>query len=241
MVENNLIPTVKYMAAIKPAFLLSEIIPYLDEPLPVHEMFSSISPKLSDMGLAAKKIKGDYKITKIPPAQPYLLNQAELERQQEFFAERILPAPLAQAIQKYITRKVGKDWNDPVIIERLHRAIVAQKDDYWKPSHKRSLQYIKGYSVLGYLAYHFPVYFFQTEHLLARLVREGLLKKSMTILDVGTGPGVVPLAIADFYSRLESADATVYSIERSEEHIEAFTFLRDTVVPRGGGCQSSPR
>ena len=63
--------------------------------------------------------------------------------------------------------KTGKDWSDPVILERLRRAIVAQKDDYWKPTNKRSLQYTKGYSVFGYLAYHFPVYFMQTRHLLA--------------------------------------------------------------------------
>jgi SAM-dependent methyltransferase len=95
------------------------------------------------------------------------------------------------------------------------------------------LHYIKGYSVLGYLAYHFPVYFIQTEHLLLKIALDGLLKKSMTILDVGTGPGVVPLAIADFYSRLDDAQATIYSLERSEEHIEAFTYLRDAVVPKG--------
>ena len=233
MAEKQLISTIKYVAATKPAFFLSEIIPYLDEPLPVPQLFSIISPELSAMGLMAKKGKGDFEIIRIPPAQPYLMNREELERQQHFFTKREMPGSLAQSIEKYITKKVGKDWNDPVIIERLRKAIVAQKDDYWKPSHKRSLQYIKGYSVLGYLAYHFPVYFIQTGHLLLKIARDGLLKKSMTILDVGTGPGVVPLAIADFYSRLDDADATIYSIERSDEHIEAFIYLRDAVVPRG--------
>jgi len=234
MAEKQLISTIKYVAATKPAFYLSEIIPFLDEPLPVSQLFSIISPKLSDLGLTAKMGRGDYEIVRIPPAQPYLMNQEELKQQQVFFTNRELPGSLAHSIEKYITKKVGKDWNDPVIIERLRRAIVAQKDDYWKPSHKRSLQYIKGYSVLGYLAYHFPVYFIQAEHLLQMLARDGLLKKSMTILDVGTGPGVVPLAIADFYSRLDDAQATIYSLERSEEHIEAFTYLRDAFVPKGG-------
>jgi len=224
----------KYVAATKPAFFLSEIIPYLDEPLPVHQLFRIISPELSALGLMAKKGKGDYEIMRIPPAQPYLMKQEDRERQQAFFKERALPDSLAQSIEQYIARKVGKNWNDPVIIERLRRAIVSQKDDYWKPSHKRSLHYTKGYSVLGYLAYHFPVFFMQTEHLLLMLARDGLLKKTMTILDVGTGPGVVPFAIADFYSRLDDAQATVYSLEKSEEHIEAFTYLRDAFVPRGG-------
>jgi len=234
MTEKKLISTIKYVAATKPAFFLSEIIPYLDEPLPVMHLFSIISPKLPDLGLAARKVKEDYEIVHIPPGQTYLLNPEEVEQQRIFFAKREIPAAFSQSIEKYITKKVGKDLNDPVIIERLRRAIVAQKDDYWKPSHKRSLQYIKGYSVLGYLAYHFPVYFIQTEHLLLMLAREGLLKKSMTILDVGTGPGVVPLAIADFYSKLIGAKATIYSVERSDEHIEAFTYLRDSLVPKGG-------
>jgi 2-polyprenyl-3-methyl-5-hydroxy-6-metoxy-1,4-benzoquinol methylase len=234
MAENQLVSTLKYVASTKPVFFLSEIIPYLDEPLQVGQLFRILSPKLSSLGLMAKKSEGDFEIMRISPAQPYLLNEEELERQQVFFTKREMPGSLEHSIENYISKKVGRVWNDPVIIERLRRAIVSQKDDYWKPSHKRSLHYTKGYSVLGYLAYHFPVYFIQTEHLFLMLARDGLLKKRMTILDVGTGPGVVPLAIADFYSRLNDAGATIYSIERSDEHIEAFTYLRDAVVPKGG-------
>jgi len=234
MNEKQLIATLKYVAGTKPSFRLSEIIPYLEEPVPVDRLFSILSPKFKDLNLLATKQDRDYEISRILPVQPFLITEEERKRQETFFAERILPPAITTAIENYLTKKVGKEWTDPVIIERLRRAIVAQKDDYWKPSHKRSLQYTKGYSVLGYLAYHFPVYFMQTEYLMARFARDGLLKKAMTILDVGTGPGVVPLAIADFYSRLDDARATVYSIERSEELIEAFTSLRDTCVPKGG-------
>jgi SAM-dependent methyltransferase len=170
----------------------------------------------------------------------YLLSPEEEKRLSAFFATGVLPPALGLAVEQYITKKVGKDWHDPVILERLRKAIVAQKDDYWKPAEKRSLQYTKAYSVLGYLAYHFPVYFMQTEHLLAMLARDGLLKKGMTILDIGTGPGVVPLAIADFWSRLDGAKADVYSVERSEEHIEAFLYLRNLLVPKGGKVSIKP-
>jgi SAM-dependent methyltransferase len=173
-----------------------------------------------------------------PPA--YLPGPEEEKRLAAFFAARALPPALEQGIEQYITKKTGKNWHDPAILERLRRAIVAQKDDYWKPVEKRSLQYTKAYSVLGYLAYHFPVYFMQTEYLLAMLARDGLLKKSMTILDIGTGPGVVPFAIADFWSRLDGAKADVYSVERSEEHIEAFLYLRDLFVPKGGKVSVKP-
>jgi hypothetical protein len=155
------------------------------------------------------------------------LSPDEQQRITGFFAERRIPAIFERAIEGYLTKKVGKSWDDPVILDRLRHAIVAQKDDYWKPSQRRRLKYTKGYSVLGYLAYHFPVYFMQTEHLLTMLACDGLLKKTMTVLDAGTGPGVVPLAIADFYSRLDDAWVNVYSVERSEEHIEAFKYLRD--------------
>ena len=227
MTEKQLISTIKYVSGTKPSFFLSEVIPYLDEPMPLQQIFILLSPKLKDLGLIAKKAGSDYEISHLLPPRPYPLNREEEKRIASFFDESTFPPVLERAIEQYITKKVGKDWTDPVILERLRRAIVAQKDDYWKPTHKRALQYTKGYSVLGYLAYHFPVYFMQTEHLLALLAREGLLKKEMTILDVGTGPGVVPLAIADFYSRLDAARATIHSIERSEEHIEAFTFLAE--------------
>jgi SAM-dependent methyltransferase len=240
MAGNQLIATVQYVAGTRPAFRLSEIIPYLDDPVPVAEMYRTLSPELSRLGLTAKKIGGDFEISRAVPAPAYVLNDGEQRRTGAFLAGREMPVALAEAIERYITRKGGKVWDDPVIIERLRKAIVIQKDDYWKPSHRRSLQYTKGYSVLGYLAYHFPVYFMQTEHLLAGLARDGLLKKNMTILDVGTGPGVVPLAIADLWSRLDSARASVYSLERSEEHIEAFLFLRDAFVPRGGNVSIKP-
>ncbi|MDD1694559.1 MAG: class I SAM-dependent methyltransferase [Methanoregula sp.] len=240
MAGKSLISAVKYVAGTKPAFHLSEIIPYLDEQVPVEEIYRVISPELSRMGLTAKKTGDDVEISRVPPKPAYVMNDGEQKRIETFLAGREMPVALAEAIERYITKKAGKDWNDPAVIERLRKAIVTQKDDYWKPSHMRSLRYTKGYSVLGYLAYHFPVYFMQTEHLLAGLARDGLLKKNMTILDVGTGPGVVPLAIADLWSRLDGTRAAVYSIERSEEHIEAFLSLRDAFVPRGGNVSVKP-
>lgn len=240
MAGNPLITTVQYVAGTKPSFCLSEIIPYLEAPATVEEIYRAVAPELSRLGLVAAKHGNDVEISRFQPAPAYRLSAAEALGEETFLERRQVPPVLTEAIERYITKKTGKSWDDPAILERLRKAITVQKDDYWKPSQRRSLQYAKGYSVLGYLAYHFPVYFMQTEHLLARLARDGFLKKSMTILDVGTGPGVVPLAIADFWSRLEGATASVYSIERSEEHIEAFLFLRDACVPRGGKVSVKP-
>ncbi|MFA4876107.1 MAG: small ribosomal subunit Rsm22 family protein [Methanoregula sp.] len=240
MADKEILSTIRYVAGTKPVFRLSEITAYLNEPLSVEDLFTRVSASLAGLGLTAQKKGRDYEISRISPPQAYLLNPEESARLDAFFEQRTVPALLQESIEQYLAKKVGKDWTDPVILERLRRAIVAQKDDYWKPQHKRSLQYTKGYSVLGYLAYHFPVYFMQTEYLLALLAQNGLLKKRMTILDAGTGPGVVPLAVADFYSRLDSATADVYSIERSEEHVEAFLSLRESCVPRGGKVSIKP-
>jgi SAM-dependent methyltransferase len=240
MTEKQFVSTVKYVASTKPAFLLSEIAVYLDDPQPVEKMYAALLPHLAELGLATKKIDHDYEISRLLPTPAYCLNTAEEQRLSEYLELRTLPPGLEEAIGQYITRKTGKDWSDPVILERLRRAIVTQKDDYWKPTNKRSLQYTKGYSVLGYLAYHFPVYFMQTRHLLAELARDGLLKREMTILDLGTGPGVIPLAVADFWTCLDTARATVFPVERSKEHIEAFGYLARSVATNNSTVTIKP-
>ena len=240
MNTREIVSTAKYLSSTKPSFLLSELCTYLPQDIPLHELYRTLSPHFGALDLTATKTGSDYEIRRKAKATPYTLNEQESVRVDSFLATRRIPEPLERAIEQYISKKVGKDWNDPVILERLRRAIVTQKSDYWKPTHQRSLQYTRAYSVLGYLAYHFPVYYLQTEHLLTMLARDGLLKNSMTVLDAGTGPGVVPLAIADFYSRLDAATATVYSVERSEEHIEAFMFLRDQCTQKGAHARIKP-
>jgi len=232
MAAQQFLSTVKYVAGTKTSFLLSEIAAYLDEPLAVGQMYEALRPHLGGLGLAAQKTGEDYTISRLLPSPPYILNPAEEKRIDAYLSLSSMPSVLETAIEQYITRKTGKDWSDPVILERLRRAIVAQKDDYWKPAGKRSLQYTKGYSVLGYLAYHFPVYFMQARHLLAELARDGLLKQEMTTLDLGTGPGVIPLAIEDFWMCLDTARATVYSVERSKEHVEAFGDLARSIATK---------
>jgi hypothetical protein len=230
MAANRFLSTVKYVAGTKPAFKLSEIAAYMDEPLTVGQMYEALQTHLPGLGLVANKTGEDYTISRLMPSPAYILNLSEEKRINAYLSLDTMPSFLESAIEQYISRKTGKEWSDPVVLGRLRRAIVAQKDDYWKPTDKRSLQYTKGYSVLGYLAYHFPVYFMQARYFLALLARDGLLKQRMTILDLGTGPGVMPLAIEDFWMCLDSARATVFSVELSKEHIEAFEALTRSVA-----------
>jgi len=141
-----------------------------------------------------------------------------------------LPPAVSDAIVSYIEKKTGKTWGDPLLIERLSRAIVAQKSRYWK-SGQPVISYRKGYDALGYLVYHFPVYYVQSLHLMHELRKTGLLFPTMRVLDAGTGPGTVPLAMARFLLDEGAGIAEIFSIEKSEEFIEAFTFLSDRLVP----------
>jgi len=237
---KQLVSTVKYVASTRPAFMLSEIAMYLDEPATADQMYAALLPHLDTLGLEMTKTGGDYQVRRSVPAPAYLLNAAEEERLHDYLENTRIPPALDEAIAGYIEKKTGKELSDPVVLERLRQAIVAQKDDYWKPTQERALRYTKGYSVLGYLAYHFPVYFMQTRHLLARLARDGLVKQEMTILDLGSGPGVVPLAIADFWQNLASAKAEVWSVERSKEHIEAFGYLTGHTAVSGSRVTLHP-
>lgn len=225
METNKIIATAGTLASRKPEFLLSELRAALPHDIPLPEVYLALAPHLEALGLTATKTGSDYRIRVRTNQGPYVLSEQEKKRIDAFLSARRMPPALEHAVEEYITKKVGKPWDDNVILERLRRSVVTQKNDYWRAQKKRSLSYTKGYSVLGYLAYHFPVYFMQTGHLLYTLAEAGLLKPDMNVLDAGTGPGVVPLAIADFYSRLDHARAHVTSVERSEEHIEAFTFL----------------
>ena len=64
MAEKKLLLTIKQVAASRPAFLLSEVLPSLDTPLPLHELISSISSQLPAMGLVAKKTGDDFEISR---------------------------------------------------------------------------------------------------------------------------------------------------------------------------------
>jgi SAM-dependent methyltransferase len=149
----------------------------------------------------------------------------ELDRLEQSLRSLTVPASLQRLIESYIEKKTGKPWDDPAVLERIRAAIIAQKSAYWREGAQREIRYRTGYSVLAYLGYQMPVFFAQFQHLLLLLARDGLLKENITILDVGSGPGVVPLALIDFFRRRGKGAATIHALESSEEHLEAYQFL----------------
>lgn len=225
MSDKEIISAIKYVSRMKPEFFLSEIRDYVKSDTSVGQIFDVIQPSLYDIGLKATPLEGDFKVTRMPPSKPLVLGDREIGRQETFFKSPGVPSKLERIVEKYVEKKTDKAWDDPSVLEKIRKAIVAQKAAYWKEGEKRHISYETGYSVLGYLAYQFPVYFAQFEHILYGLAKDGLLKTRMKVLDVGTGPGVVPLAIIDFYRRLGDNAVKIYAVEKFDEHIEAYMSL----------------
>ncbi|NLA30284.1 MAG: hypothetical protein GX880_00495 [Methanomicrobiales archaeon] len=162
-----------------------------------------------------------------PAGSPLTISDAGRERQLVFFRSPEIPDYIQQLVETYIERKTSKAWDDPAVLDRMRNAILVQKSQYWKG---QPVSYRKAYPVLGYLAYHAPVYLVQFEHILWQIIGQGLAKSHMRILDLGTGPGVVPLAAIDLLGRAGSGTAEIYAVERSEEHFEAYNALVPTAA-----------
>lgn len=212
------------------AFLLSEVLAESGSKENIFRMAAALWPLFTTHNLITERVPGDLRIWRKPDAVQRVLTPEECSRLQAFFSDPILPRWISNGILEYIETKTGKAWNDPGVLQKIRKAIVSQKNEYWREGEKKRISYQKGYSVLGYLAYQAPVYILQAEHLMYDLALAGLLKNSMRVLDIGTGPGVVPLALADFLARVGGCNADIYSIEQSDEFIEAFRFLSGTLL-----------
>ncbi|PKL60250.1 MAG: hypothetical protein CVV33_03635, partial [Methanomicrobiales archaeon HGW-Methanomicrobiales-4] len=146
-----------------------------------------------------------------------------------------MPPLLEDLILAYIREKIGKEPGDTSFLSRLRQAVMAQKAMYWKDNPGKKIKYGRGYDIFAYLAYHFPVYFTQFRSLLQGLANDNVLPDEATLLDIGTGPGVVPLAMIDLWRSQGKGKLDIFSIERSEEHVEAYRYL----VPGYVGTDSS--
>ena len=214
--------------------MLSEIIPDLKS----HKkdtcsqgIVEKIIKELPGLGFSVKQVGEDYEISPVSREKiknNFLLKPDDQKRLSRFLEDPRVPKPLDGLIQEYITKKTGKRWDDPVTLERIRQAVIAQKGDYWREGRKKKVHYEQGYRIFAYLAYQFPVYFIQFEHILEMLASSGLLKEDMAVLDIGSGPGVAALATIDFLSRSGHGNATLHAVELAGEQREAFTFLTRT-------------
>ncbi|MFA5295336.1 MAG: class I SAM-dependent methyltransferase [Methanoregulaceae archaeon] len=222
MNEEDLLKALEEYAGSRDQFSLRE---FRDWCCPGHDiktLLVQLLPALSRKRLGWRGSGRDYHVFRIPP------------RKEIGTAPDNAPAPapwrpdltgLPEVIEEYIGYKTQKPWNDPVTLQRIRAAVMQQKGQYWKEGDSRRIGYRKGYAVIAYLAYHALVSCAQFQHAFMMLVRDGLIPAQARILDVGTGPGVVPLAIAACARRLSGFSAEIFSLERSDEFLEAYRFL----------------
>ncbi|WP_301002683.1 small ribosomal subunit Rsm22 family protein [Methanoculleus sp.] len=229
MTVRDTVAALKRLAGEKPEFRLSELQKTRGEGESLERLAAVVRPHLDDLGLTLRPAGDDYVIGRSTDGA-LTVGDAGRERQLAFFEEPEVPDYVQRLVESYIEKKTGKPWDDPVVLDRMANAILAQKSRYWK---ERWVSYRKAYPVLGYLAYHAPVYLVQFEHIFWQVISRGLAKPHMRILDLGTGPGVVPLAVIDLLGRIGSGTAEVYAVERSEEHLEAYNAL----VPAAAAAQ----
>lgn len=134
-----------------------------------------------------------------------------------------IPSRLERLFEEYIEYKTNKPIQTPNILNRIKQSIQVQKKGYWKDS--PDVTYEKGYDVFAYLAYQAPGYLIQFRHLLKQLDTKGILPETITLLDLGSGPGIVPLATLWYYKERKKGKLVIHAIEKSDEFLEAFRYL----------------
>jgi hypothetical protein len=231
MLDKDVFSKISRISKEKTTFMLSDIIPDVKgskKDTGISGTIEKIKNELPGLGFSIRQCGEDYEISTPSMGQQkekFILTPEDQKRLLRFLEEPKVPKPLDEIIQEYVTKKTGKRWDDPVTLERIRQAVITQKGDYWREGKKKKVHYEQGYRIFAYLAYQFPVYFIQFEHILEMLALSGLLKEEMTVLDIGSGPGVGALATIDFLSRSGHGNATLHSVELAVEQREAYAFL----------------
>jgi hypothetical protein len=208
----------------KPVFLLSELYPPGTIAESARKRIETAIPGLRRFGLRVEQSGADYLITKNKSA-PFVLSLKERSNIAAYLSRPEVPDKIQMLFCAYIRKKTEKEWQDPLTLERIRSAVMAQKGEYWHEGTKKRVRYEKGYQTFAYLAYQFPVYFAQFEHILLMLSGMAVLPEHMVVLDAGSGPGASTLAITDFLGRAGHGTAEIYALELYEEQREAYTFL----------------
>ena len=222
MNRREVLGALRSMARERPSFLASELKIRLGRNLATGELRRALEPHLGTLGLRGEERGDDLLISRLPPAQPSVPSRDGMRADEGFLMHPSLPERLQELIGSYIMKKTGKNWDDPVVLDRIRAAVRAQKGEYWDQAGGRSISYRAGYRVLAYLAYQAPVSFIQFEHILHELAADGLLKERMRVLDIGSGPGTVPLAVIDSWGRLCPGEVWISALEQETENLEAY-------------------
>lgn len=171
----------------------------------------------------------------------HVLTDEEEKRLHHLISTRAVDPRLDALTPSYVEKVSGKNWKDEIVLEKIRAAVTAQKDAYWKDGEKRVVQYKGGYSVLAYMTYQMPGYVAEFTEFFVRMIRDGLIRDHVRILDVGAGPGTVTVAVARVLEQCEGMTAEVVALERSENHRDAYAYVVTEFVKSAGGRVTAGR
>jgi SAM-dependent methyltransferase len=225
MKKREVLAALRSMAGEKPSFSLPELSARLGSRVTRGEFQRTIGPFLDTLGLRFEERGDDLLISRLQEARPFSLPRDGERTDAAFLGHPSIPPQLQELIESYISKKTGKNWHDPVVLGRIRAAIRAQKGEYWDQAKKRPPSYGSGYRILAYLAYQLPVSVIQFQHLLHDMAGDGLLRERMRVLDLGSGPGTVPLAITDAWNRFSPGAVSIFAVEMEAENLETYRFI----------------
>lgn len=169
----------------------------------------------------------------------YVPTADELKNLDALFSERSIPK-LNQLTLSYIEKITDKKWNDESVLEKIRASVSGQKESYWKEGDKKSVAYKGAYSVLAYMAYQMPGYVHEVSEFFAFMLKSGLIRQHIRVLDVGSGPGTVTIALSRVLSCFPQMSAEVVAIERAETHREAYSYVVSRMLVSSNVTASKP-
>ncbi|WP_418282652.1 small ribosomal subunit Rsm22 family protein [Halorubrum sp. DTA98] len=119
------------------------------------------------------------------------------------------PEPYAFALEDLLVEEFGANWHRGASGDRLREAIRRLKTDYF---FENDVAYDR-IAALGYAIYHLPDYYAAIGYVLDDLVENGLLDRTLRVLDIGAGTGGPALGLHDYLS--DDAIVEYHAVEPS--------------------------
>ncbi|WP_123622396.1 small ribosomal subunit Rsm22 family protein [Halorubrum sp. CSM-61] len=172
------------------------------------------------------------------------------------WAPTAFPEAYSFALEDLLVREFGANWHRGESGDELREAVRRLKDDYL---YGNDVAYDR-VAALGYAIYHLPAYYATVGYVLDDLVENGLLDRTLRVLDVGAGVGGPALGLHDYlpddavvdYHAVEpsaAADVLEHMLDETgrnfrptirEETAESF-FGIDGETATGGGAEAEAR
>ena len=110
------------------------------------------------------------------------------------WAPTAFPDGYAFALEDLLVEEFGANWHRGESGEELREAVRRLKSDYL---YENDVEYDR-IAALGYAIYHLPAYYATVGYVLDNLVENGLLDRTLRVLDVGAGVGGPALGLHDY-------------------------------------------